>query len=499
MEINFQHRTETIYQEFRVPDKWTQITIESVVPDVSEDIGRIVTVKPTVMLKSKERSNTGLAVGGLLSLVLLYIGEESERLSCVRMQKEFQLNYELDGLEEEQLAHIQLKLGNAEARVVNPRKVSVTVEVRGELSCFRQESLVTETSLPEDCAGRLYVKGEHVEATVINAVCEKSFALNEQYRFREGEPIPAELLAEGARLSVESMEQVGSRVVLKGRLWTEIWYLSDESSAVVKTEFNSPFSQIIDTGAEECVNGTACLCLTNTYFDLIDTISGDKALDVEIHAILQLVSRAEQGIDYLSDAYSNQMTTECSSRNLAFTRIGAMQRSVFDVEQEINLGDDCREVLGVFPALTQISLANSELNAQMNLDLSCRGPDGTPNAARRTAALRRTDLLPGTRLLDARILRAETGQENGSAVCKLSIEIVFQLEQGYEISMLDAVHAEEETRAYQDAPSLCLVHVGEEELWDLAKEYHSSIRGIEQVNELEYPLSGRLLLIPRES
>ena len=43
MEINFLNKTINVYQEYRVPDKQVQITVESVVPDVNEDIGRIVT------------------------------------------------------------------------------------------------------------------------------------------------------------------------------------------------------------------------------------------------------------------------------------------------------------------------------------------------------------------------------------------------------------------------------------------------------------------------
>ena len=75
MEINFLNKTINVYQEYRVPDKRVQITVESVVPDVNEDIGRIVTVKPTVLLKRKEKSAFGITVGGLLSLSLLNCSE----------------------------------------------------------------------------------------------------------------------------------------------------------------------------------------------------------------------------------------------------------------------------------------------------------------------------------------------------------------------------------------------------------------------------------------
>ena len=251
------------------------------------------------------------------------------------------------------------------------------------------------------------------KSTIINAVCEKSFALNEQYRLPDNQPQARELLTEDIRMSVENVEQVGSRVVVKGKVWAEIWYLPDESNQAVKTEFSSPFSQIVDTGAEECVSSTATLNITNTYFDLVDTISGDKALDMEVHAVLQLVSRAEQEIDYLSDAYSNRLPLTCSSKSMVFKEMSAMQARVLDIEQDVNLGDECGEIFSVFSSLTQIGVNNTELNAQVNLDFVYGAEEGKPNAARRLVSIHLTDFPSGMRLLDARVLRVDVKAEKG--------------------------------------------------------------------------------------
>ena len=500
MEINFRHKTERMYQEYSIPSKRIQVTVESVVPDVNEDIGRIVTVKPTVLLKSKELNGHGVSVSGELTAVLLYITEGEDRVSCVKMMKEFSLEYEAEGIAAENLAQIRLNLGNAEARVLNPRKVSVTVEVIGELSSYRLEELVVETLLPEEAQDALYVKKEEAEATVVNAVCEKSFALNEQYRFPDGKPQPCELVSEDVRLCVENVEQVGSRVVVKGKIWVGVCYLSEDVNYPLWTEFSSAFSQIVDTGAEECISSTACVELTNTYFDLVDTISGDKALDMELHAVLQLVSRARQTITFLADAYSNRMPAACAYQTITLTEMSDMRRITLETEQELNLGDDCEDVLQVFASVAPTGVLNARMNGQVNLDVIYRGTGGSLAAARRSLPLESEVLPPATRVQETRLLHAEVRREGNRLLGFASVEAVIQSVESRDVAVVAAVNLSEEGESvYQKLPSVSLVRTSGEDLWELAKNYHSSVEGIRAVNDMESPLPGRLLLIPRES
>ena len=57
----------------------------------------------------------------------------------------------------------------------------------------------------------------------------------------------------------------------------------------------------------------------------------------------------------------------------------------------------------------------------------------------------------------------------------------------------------DEESAYDMAefPSLSLVRVENESLWQLAKQYHSSVEQINRLNDMSLPLSGRILLVPK--
>ena len=62
MEILFEKKTQTRCRESLRTVKRLQESVESVVPDTEEDIGKIVTVQSCVLLRSKDLSGRGVPV-----------------------------------------------------------------------------------------------------------------------------------------------------------------------------------------------------------------------------------------------------------------------------------------------------------------------------------------------------------------------------------------------------------------------------------------------------
>lgn len=69
----------------------------------------------------------------------------------------------------------------------------MTFEISGELSCYKQESISIESRLPENACRGLHARYESAELMFTDAVCEKTFAVNEQFSFpgRQAEAVTA--------------------------------------------------------------------------------------------------------------------------------------------------------------------------------------------------------------------------------------------------------------------------------------------------------------------
>lgn len=499
MEINFEHKSTGAYREVSHQIKRVQESAESVVPDTNDDIGRIASVQSSVLLKSKDVTGRGVTVTGEINIALIYITENENAVALLRLNKGFEMEYELGEVDPDTLAQIHLAVTNTEARVLNPRKVSVTVELTGELNCYRPESVSVETSLPADTAESLHLKLETAEAVIVKAVCEKTFAVNEQYVFPGGKPVPAQLVFQKADLCLTGTENVGSRMILRGDLHLTVGYLSNEVAYPLTAEFSSPFSQIVDLGEEELDSCCALIELTSAYYDLIETINGEKALDAELHAVVQLVARRRQSVRYVSDAYSNRMPALCSIQGGQINTEAQLLRGQLRAEELLEISEDCEDVLCVFTGITQAAAAPGKLSAAVTLDVIYRCREGNLSCVRRLVTLEGEGPAGPARLLSARLSEAALRPEGGALNCRLAVEMNCFCGASADLARVESVSLdEEEVYDLSRFPTVTLVRTEQESLWELAKRYHSSVEGIQALNDLSEGLAGRLLLVPKE-
>lgn len=499
MELSFTHKTAAVYRELSRPVRRIQETAESVVPDTDEDIGRIVSVRTTLLLKSKDLTSRGVLITGEIRLALLYITETEQSVACVNLKKDFEMDFDLGPAQDDILTQIRLSVGSTEARILNPRKVAVTVELLGELSCYRQEEQRLETLLPETAAGLLHVRREETQTTAVNAVCEKSFAINEQFRFPEGKPAPERLVSQELSFTADNVQQVGSRAIVKGQLFVDVCYLSQEAEYPLYTRFSAPFSQIVDTGAEVSDGCGIHMELTGAFFELIDTIGGEKALDAELHALLELVSRQSLPVSYLSDAYSNRMPVQTSFQPGTLQSVFEVKTLTLGSECEIAIAEDCEDVLFVLPSPCQTVVAGEELSAIVALDVLYRTKDGTIAAVRRPLETEKAALPADSRVSAQRLVSLDLRPEGHALRCRAEAAIELQRLESHEIAELSGVTLLEDEAWDPDSfPTVTLAAVGGASLWELAKRFHSSEAAIRALNDEERLASGKPLLIPRE-
>lgn len=498
MELNFETKTVRAFREGFRQTRRTQLSMEQVVPDVNDDIGRIYAIQPSVLLKSKDVTARGAAITGELHVALLYINELENKVFDLHATQSFSLEYDLPEPDPELLTQIRLFVCSAEARALNPRKVSITVEVGGEMSAFAQENYTISASVTPAEMLPIFTKQVCCEQTLINAVCEKTFVLNEQFPFLPGKPNPERLVSQKISFHISDQQLVGSKVLIKGSVCVAACYLSSETDYPSTADFSAPFSQLIDIGQETMDSCVLQIEATSLYVNLIDTISGEKALDAEIHAVLQLVSRYKQPNQYISDAYSPQYPSVLQFEEWTIAESGEPENLILEADESLELPEDCEDVLSIICSLSPCTLTEKKLEINVVLDVLYRNKDQALASARRMLPLGKEMLVSEICIREARLL--ETGLRNEKNILsgKFRVEVtLFRCKEEKIQRAVSMTVQEDAPYNTSELPSITAVRVDSESVWDLAKQYHSSCEKIEAINDLDGSLKGKMVLIPK--
>ena len=145
MELQFEAGTRRIWRECLHTEEKRLVELEGVVPDVSDDVGRIAAIRCTARMTSKELTGRGLRVTGEVEAVLLCITETADAVQSGRLTKAFETEIDAPGLTADEGQAFPRVL-RAEGRVLNPRKLGVSaelgVEVDGAEANARYEALL---------------------------------------------------------------------------------------------------------------------------------------------------------------------------------------------------------------------------------------------------------------------------------------------------------------------------------------------------------------------
>lgn len=498
MEVRLNTKTVFTLQQLSDQEQQTQIDLESVVPDTRDDIGRIVTVQGNVFLKSKDVTSRGMAVGGELEIAVLYITEDGKSLSVIHNGQGFSMDFELPEHEDELITLASLQLKAVDARLVNPRKLSISAQIGGQLQVFSQQQMPVEYSCPEGNESAVHLLSENRQTSVINAVCEKTFSLNEQFPFPDNSVSTAGLLCQKVRFQIGEKQLIGSRLLVKGTMELTACCLNESSNLPVTATFTAPFSQLVELGKEQMDSCGAAIQLSGAYYTVTDTVGTGKVLDCEIHAVIQVTSRCTETVALVTDAYSNRYPLEIEQSELTLQEAPATKSVPISMEERVELPEGAAQCLAVFPSPGQPGTPEGKLCCHVTLDLLCRTADGSFIAARRMLL---TETAMEDRLCTAPAVSVQNvtyRQEGGALVVRINMAASWSENRSQPQRAVTALVLDESAPVdLASFPDLTAVRPAGESLWELARTYHSSPDAIETLNSALELTGDTMLFIPR--
>lgn len=485
-------------------------TLESIVPDACPDILRIVETDGMVLLTRKEARSGQIELAGSFRIFVLYEPDGEQGLRHMELTIPFTCNADGREIGAECIVVASAKLRRADTRALNPRKILVCAEAVVDVIAYtmtnRELCTGCVATATEEASKGIEQLIETKNFYVTTCVEEKSFAISEDIALSVGKPAAEELLKSWITLAKGDSKIIGNKLIFKGSAYVGVVYRGEDNG--IYTSVNElPFSQITEIGhAAEDADHRILFTLSGVDCKLSPNGEG-KTVKVELNILAQAMLGEARSAGVLMDAYSIHQPIEvhresCFLDSLA-DKGGRSQnvRELWELGESVREVLDCRSTLG---KLTQSREGNKLiLTVQVALKLLYLTEQGDLLSAQKEMEVPCNIELPDETTC---VCHCETAGDCYATLVAGGVELRFAIDfyyQGflkYSLGTITALTVGAENEATDERPSLVMRMLEQgEQLWDVAKAYHTTISDIVTANGLENGAveTGKLLLIPK--
>ena len=482
----------------------TQINL----PDYCSDIKRILKccVEPGISSVSVKGEKIG-AVGGVV-IRLIYINDD-DNIDCCETQLDLDVSCEKGNLPENPVILAFPKTDYVNCRAMSQRRVSVNGSVAVNFTVLSESKREFVTHC--DNMG-IQLKKDSFKAR--NCVCQgsKSFDMSETVSLEGDSPDIGKILFSDAYCIVESKKTVTGKMLIKGELVCLIVYCPEKGDSKVFTlRHTMPISQIIDlAGVEEKSNCILKLDVNRFMVNAKADSSGKKRL-VEISAKVTAVSLCREIKEQIGavDCYSTDYEINFDSESIDFSVPVQEIKENRTVNKTYEIQGGMKEVCHIRAEDTDTKIQFENDKAKITLSsLLCiiyLNEKGIPSYLEKSFDLELVQNLPSEkgRLsgdvygMIKNLSWSVTGKNNLSVSADVSVEGEICRKFSKKLCV-DITVDEAATKKKDDCAVILYYPQKGEELWSIAKRYNTTIKLLEEENDLKNKETddGMMLIVP---
>ncbi|MGI6029434.1 MAG: DUF3794 domain-containing protein [Candidatus Heteroscillospira sp.] len=465
---------------------------ESVVPDTYPDAECVADVCTQVFIRGKEASAGKVTVDAAALCTVLYTASGTGELCRMEMELPFSLQAEVPDAGEDTDIVAELTLCDAEARLLNPRKILTRAELSARISCYVPGTVALSVSMAEKSGLQLLRKS--CTAAPVTDVREKTFVLSDELNMPPSPEGYSRILCQDAALSTEDVRFVGSKLIFKGEVLVRVLAEPNGGASPVFFSSSSSFSQIIELSCE-AEDAEVSLGLTGLFLSLGESEGGKPCVAAEIHVLAQAVARVEREVEYIADAYSNKSACRTGFETVELPGRGQRICMRDTWRCELRTEETAASVICAGARCTEWRIAEQAVTARIAVRCMYLTADGKAHGAVCSGEMRIEGEIPeNAECLFVRCGEVYAVPAAGGIDIRVPLEAGIGVRGGCELRLLSSLELDEEADRPERA-SLYIIPAAEDaDLWQLAKRYGSTVEHIKMAN----PEWGSVLLVPSE-
>lgn len=471
---------------------------ECIVPDSQPDIDRILDVRALALVRDRECDANTLKLRCTIRAVVLYAAQEDSAVYSLEVPISYTHAMGLRGVEARDEAVVTARAVQADAHLVNSRRVSVRTTTAIRAAVFRESDEEIACGAQEE---GLCVKTRAQTLACTAAVTARNFTVAQDIELDEGACAAERVLC--ASLALEALETklLAGRATVRAQGTVQALYRgTDEGLHTLEKSFTFTQSADLSVSGEGC-EAKVCFALRSFDLESAADMSGESrylSLSAAVTMFVEAVEETE--VEVLEDLYGLRRALSFTCRELGIPAPGKEARIRTQTQEEVDTVLPAQKILcaHTVPDLLIERTGEETLSCACQLSLLYEGTDGALYGAAKRVILRFTaqDIDAESALVKVLDVRASASSDGIRA--ELDAVLEGQMQEREKVTAVESAEWGEEYPADEKGLSAIVVRMPEKEsIWEIAKRHHTTSAAIEAANaEVDLQAPGAWILIP---
>lgn len=489
------------------------VELDYILPDYYPDIFRLVRCEVVPVITGYSINGDKLSYELRCDIKILYCSEGGSSLQCVTQRQNFSRTAELGRTGENFTARLTPKTDHINFRAVNKRRL----DLRGAVSVKISVTGETAQEVISDAFGmNIQIKKIPVRFASKKITAEKTLQLSEETEIPVTQPPVMSIINTRCIVPECEKKMISGKLLAKGSAELKLLYSCEkDGGAVEPISFSIPFSQIIDIdGIDDTFDCTVSPeVISCDVAPAVDKNSENRIIrcEIEIRLVCSAVKTASVMLG--SDAFSTVYPCSVLVSEIKAEQIPVIYDESFRHSAKISEGDSVPQTIySMWCTPKNINTRLSDdgnsviISGMLTYSMASRDNAGMIVMPDKDEAFEETIKLPDNIAgctVSAEISIRDVSyniSSEGILSAKSDISAKISVYSCSSINALTDISVDESVKKQRDGDYAIKLYFGieNEEVWDIAKRYSTSVNAVIEENDLSGDRleNGGMLLIP---
>lgn len=485
------------------------VDVDFTLPDYCPDIGKLLKCRMEPMITSREVNFDSLVVEGNARISVIYLDDRDKKIRCCDRNYPFKASVPYDNTTENVTLLVDTHIDYVNCRAVSQRKL----DIHGAFTLHLTAVCAKAMEFMTDAQGeglRLRKCSRDISDLVCCTQC--GFDISEAMELGEGKPPISSVIRTDTVLCMEECKAIANKLIVKGDAIFSMVYCSEQGDEPEHMEYMIPFNQFFDVAGidESCMIDLKMNCDSVEVSLRTDADGEYRRIDVDIRAVANIRAYRARHIEWITDAYSVAYETNCRQKQIKPERLCSTVYDTVIFKQTVDTGDVkidgiCDLWCSVMDSRSNWREGKTVTTGNLAVCMMIRDPrQGVVYVEKNV----RFDCAVAQEA-SGQMLRPEctvhvkscgyTITSDNKVEIQVELCVNSSLYEEMPTRLVDSVELDENRPKSAESRPAAVLYFAEsgEELWDIAREYNSSVEAIREDNDIDGDavIDSRLLIV----